>query len=249
MRHRAGSRPRRHGLQRRERRRDRQRRAAVRPSRSRTLHRGPTEDRGLAVAEEQRGAATAFYASRPQPIQSQISEPGRLGERAAKRWIRRSPGAHLAYACHQGLVVCDAVRNTGGRARRARGRRGSHTSGSRTSSTRTSATSRSRVSATVPGAWVLGDRGARSSSISDGGGGTPYSRSTCRVSRALRPQRTPPESGPGRSTGKPEGLQARTSRSFWCARIFRLTRWSALSIVFVSQPRPSAISSYEFPSR
>jgi hypothetical protein len=37
--------------------------------------------------------------------------------------------------------------------------------------------------------------------------------------------------------------QASTSRVFWCARIFRLTRWSALSIVFVSQPRSSAISS------
>ena len=36
---------------------------------------------------------------------------------------------------------------------------------------------------------------------------------------------------------------ASTSRVFWCARIFRLTRWSALSIVFVSQSRSSAISS------
>jgi hypothetical protein len=36
---------------------------------------------------------------------------------------------------------------------------------------------------------------------------------------------------------------ARTSRVFWCARIFRLTRWSALSIVFVSTSRSSAISS------
>ena len=40
-----------------------------------------------------------------------------------------------------------------------------------------------------------------------------------------------------------------TSRPFWCARIFRLTRWSALSIVFVSQPSSSAISSYDEPSR
>lgn len=36
---------------------------------------------------------------------------------------------------------------------------------------------------------------------------------------------------------------ASTSRVFWCAMIFRLTRWRALSIVFVSQPRPSAMSS------
>ena len=35
----------------------------------------------------------------------------------------------------------------------------------------------------------------------------------------------------------------RTSRPFWCERILRLTRWSALSIVFVSQPRSSAICS------
>ena len=45
------------------------------------------------------------------------------------------------------------------------------------------------------------------------------------------------------------GRHARTSRVFWCARIFRLTRWSALSIVFVSQARSSAICSYELPSR
>ena len=40
-----------------------------------------------------------------------------------------------------------------------------------------------------------------------------------------------------------------TSRVFWWARILRLTRWSALSIVLQSQPRSSAISSYESPSR
>ena len=38
---------------------------------------------------------------------------------------------------------------------------------------------------------------------------------------------------------------ARTWRSRWWFRIFRLTRCSALSIVFVSQPSSSAISSYE----
>ena len=38
-------------------------------------------------------------------------------------------------------------------------------------------------------------------------------------------------------------LYCRTSRDCWCVRIFRLTRWSALSIVFVSQPSSSAISS------
>ncbi len=42
---------------------------------------------------------------------------------------------------------------------------------------------------------------------------------------------------------------ASTSRVFWCARIFRFTRWSALSIVFVSHSRTTAMSSYEFPSR
>ena len=41
----------------------------------------------------------------------------------------------------------------------------------------------------------------------------------------------------------------RTSRVFWCVTIFRFTRWSALSIVFVSHSSCSAISSYDDPSR
>ena len=43
--------------------------------------------------------------------------------------------------------------------------------------------------------------------------------------------------------------QAGTARVAWCARIFRFTRCSALSIVLVSQPSSSAIASYEWPSR
>ena len=39
--------------------------------------------------------------------------------------------------------------------------------------------------------------------------------------------------------------QAGTARVAWCARILRLTRCSALSIVFVSQPSSSAMSSYD----
>jgi hypothetical protein len=34
-----------------------------------------------------------------------------------------------------------------------------------------------------------------------------------------------------------------TARPLWWVRIFRFTRWSALSIVFVSQPSSSAICS------
>ena len=41
----------------------------------------------------------------------------------------------------------------------------------------------------------------------------------------------------------------RTWRPCWCVRIFRFTRCSALSIVFVSQPSSSAICSYDEPSR
>ena len=41
----------------------------------------------------------------------------------------------------------------------------------------------------------------------------------------------------------------RTSRVFWCVTIFRFTRWSALSIVFVSHSSFSAMSSYDAPSR
>src|SRR5262249_32803975 len=41
----------------------------------------------------------------------------------------------------------------------------------------------------------------------------------------------------------------RTCRSRWWWRIFRLTRWRALSIVFVSQRSSSAICSYEEASR
>jgi PD-(D/E)XK endonuclease len=41
----------------------------------------------------------------------------------------------------------------------------------------------------------------------------------------------------------------RTWRDSWWVRIFRFTRCSALSIVFVSHPRSSAISSYDEPSR
>jgi hypothetical protein len=36
---------------------------------------------------------------------------------------------------------------------------------------------------------------------------------------------------------------SRTCLDFWWVKIFLLTRWSALSIVFVSQPNSSAISS------
>jgi hypothetical protein len=42
---------------------------------------------------------------------------------------------------------------------------------------------------------------------------------------------------------------SRTCLDFWWVRIFLLTRWSALSIVFVSQPNSSAISSYDDPSK
>ena len=41
----------------------------------------------------------------------------------------------------------------------------------------------------------------------------------------------------------------RTWRPSWCMRILRFTRCRALSIVFVSQPSPSAICSYDAPSR
>ena len=41
----------------------------------------------------------------------------------------------------------------------------------------------------------------------------------------------------------------RTARDCRWTTIFRFTRWSALSIVFVSHPRSSAICSYELPSR
>ena len=44
-------------------------------------------------------------------------------------------------------------------------------------------------------------------------------------------------------------VQAGTARVAWCARILRLTRCRALSIVLQSQSRISAIDSYEFPSR
>src|SRR5262245_15722767 len=40
-----------------------------------------------------------------------------------------------------------------------------------------------------------------------------------------------------------------TWRDCWCASTLRFTRWSALSIVFVSQPSWSAIVSYDSPSR
>src|SRR5262245_697188 len=40
-----------------------------------------------------------------------------------------------------------------------------------------------------------------------------------------------------------------TCRDRWCASTLRFTRWSALSIVFVSQPSRSAMVSYDSPSR
>ena len=42
--------------------------------------------------------------------------------------------------------------------------------------------------------------------------------------------------------GRPRGYR-RTSRVFWCVTILRFTRWSALSIVFVSHSSFSAMSS------
>src|SRR4029079_2195210 len=53
----------------------------------------------------------------------------------------------------------------------------------------------------------------------------------------------------GTGAGHGTSRQLRTSRVFWWARILRLTRWSAFSIVLQSQPSSSAISSEESPSR
>jgi hypothetical protein len=62
----------------------------------------------------------------------------------------------------------------------------------------------------------------------------------------------PCESGERRpdSPGRSRGLRGyeRTWRDCWCWTTLRFTRWRALSIVFVSQPSSSAISSYESPS-
>src|SRR3990172_208957 len=46
-----------------------------------------------------------------------------------------------------------------------------------------------------------------------------------------------------RDRDDPRARYERTSRDFWCVTILRFTRWSALSIVFVSQPSSSAICS------
>jgi hypothetical protein len=52
-----------------------------------------------------------------------------------------------------------------------------------------------------------------------------------------------------RSSAALYSYYSRTCLDFWWVRIFLLTRWSALSIVFVSQPNSSAISSYDEPSK
>ena len=69
-------------------------------------------------------------------------------------------------------------------------------------------------------------------------------RQRLRLGQALQ------DATPGEPSRSPEARgYDRTWRSRWWFRIFRLTRWSALSIVFVSQPSSSAIISYEQPSR
>ena len=120
---------------------------------------------------------------------------------------------------------------------------------------------------------------ASSSAASTGGSGSSRSRararrslSSCRRRRRARgggARRSRPRGAGGRiRTGdlrdykslalptellrrSEDGSRAycRTWRPRWCWSTFRLTRWSALSIVFVSQPSSSAISSYELPSR
>ena len=80
----------------------------------------------------------------------------------------------------------------------------------------------------------------------EGRGGASSRAGTQRAAKANQARRRLP----GRDRhGAGVVRQASTSRVFWCARILRFTRWRALSIVFVSQPRSSAISSYELPSR
>ena len=62
---------------------------------------------------------------------------------------------------------------------------------------------------------------------------------------AWRPEPIAPSPTPDRykrAKGDPRDY-SRTSRAFWCVMILRFTRWSALSIVFVSQPSRSAMSS------
>ena len=80
----------------------------------------------------------------------------------------------------------------------------------------------------------------------EGRGGASSRAGTQRAAKANQARRRLPDRD---RHGAGVVRQASTSRVFWCARILRFTRWRALSIVFVSQPRSSAISSYELPSR